>query len=120
MITFFLVIGEERRAVTAPFLPRVGDSVSIDGVDHLIEKVRWFLADNEFDDIPMVITTCDIAITLTLDSLALKVANKHRLASNPPSTKIAAIKELRELLSQHNMHPGGLKEAKEAIDRWWS
>jgi hypothetical protein len=117
---FYVAFSEnDVRPLSAAFLPRVGDTIHVDGIDRKIDKVTWFTNGGRVEDMPLmnlaaapnVITDHHIATT---DTLALQIAKQSvRYEGNNTTGKIQAIKEYR---AQTNV---GLREAKEAIDEAW-
>lgn len=121
---FNLVIGnEEPIIITAHSYPRCGDTISIDGVDVLVDKVTWVSVNNSLSREPFVVGshtvyTADVGLgsTGTVNSLLVRgVIARHKHNSMAGGGKISAIKELRRVAG--NL---GLKEAKEWIDREWN
>jgi ribosomal protein L7/L12 len=109
---FFLTLPSgEVRALAAPFLPRVGDSIEIGGVTIKIDKVAWISNGSTIADEPMLRAVSEKVHTdhivggpFDVQVLAEGIAHRY------PDKLIHAIKELR---SQTNL---GLKEAKDIMD----
>lgn len=122
---FYLALNEnEVRPMTTHFLPRVGDTVHVDGIDREINKVTWFSNGQRIEDAPLmnlkpapapVNQAVNYQAAGTKDTLAEQCIKTtfRGPAGSTTASKISAIKEYR---ARTNV---GLREAKEAIDKAW-
>lgn len=114
---FYLALdANDVRPMTTAFLPRVGDTIHVDGIDRKIDKVSWFTNGGRIEDMPLINLAHVITdhVPGTTDTLALQIAKQSiRYDGSSTSGKIAAIKEYRDRTGV------GLREAKDAIDAAW-
>ena len=108
---FFLTLPDgEVRPLSAPYLPRVGDTITIEDHVIVINTVNWISNGKTLADEPMLNGTNIIHSQYTVGADHMQLA--MRLAQGyGTGKKIPAIKDLR---SQTQL---GLKEAKDLIDR---
>lgn len=109
---FYLTLPSgEVRSLSAPFLPRVGDTIAIDHMDVRIDKVVWMSNGTTLADEPLMdgkiidLIHVDHAVTSDLDQLARDIADRNA------DRLIPAIKEYRAVTGL------GLKESKEVMDK---
>lgn len=104
---FYLAISDnDVRPMTTSFLPIAGDTVHVDGIDHVIDKVTWFSNGQRIEDVPLINVVTDQVVGST-NTLAESIAKQF---GDNGQRKIHAIKEYRAATNT------SLREAKEAIE----
>lgn len=115
ILYFNLIVNDETRTISCRSYPRVGDHVSIDGEDILIDKVTWMSVKDTLSEQPFMIGSVPydpasgMAGSVNIeDELMAVIANNY-----VGDKKINAIKEVRAHTNW------GLKEAKNCVDDVW-
>lgn len=112
MYHFYLAVTrDDVRPMSTYFLPRVGDTIHVDGIDRVISKITWFTKDGHIGDSPLV-NLKDVVIHNQVVGASNDLAQRIS-AQFGSNQKIAAIKEYRSQTG------AGLREAKFAIDDAW-
>lgn len=100
---------DEIRPMSAPILPRCGDTLEIDGFEITIDKVKWIGNSTTLEPTPMVYVKEQVIFTDQAVGSTQSLAEQI-LMKNGVDRKIQSIKDYRAATGM------GLKEAKDAID----